>query len=725
MDLTRLTIENFCGYKYTDLDLSSIESAVVIGKFTDNDMYSNGAGKSTLTKAIIFCLFGEYDTKTIDSIVRIGTDKAQVTLEFIVDDIKYKIERTRSKKSKKTDLRLWKLIGDKFEDITSKTPSELDIEVNKLIKITYKAFKNSISFSQNDIEGLASQDAKTRQNILKEALNASIYSKYHKSAKENESALNKEISEKANKIKALGDPNKDLENLINSLENLNQELINCNNKKTETEDKIRSKKQDVLDLDKLITSDQISIKDKLLEIINNKNNLLKIINNQEINFKTKSENLIRKKSENEKIKSSLDSLKQDLLKLKETNLRDVEDVKKELEKYKQEEPKGRAYILSLENKIKELNTPFPDGDTCFSCRQELTEEHKKNCLEEISKDIESKTKELELSKKKLNLLKNKKQEAELELNRINEIKNKIHLSEVQIESKEKEIKNNLDIITQHEELINTLNQEINDNKKELEKIIVSENQTKEVVESLNLTETTNKIISIKKEISSLENYDKEIIQNISNTSKNIGITSEKINNKKLEIESLKVSNAELIKLESELEIKKIISYSFSPAGIPTNIIYSILDDLQLETNKILSFLKPGLEIQFKITKENGKGEQEDTLDITYRLNAKELEYEQLSGGQHHLVALALRIGLSLVIQQRVGVQIKFLMLDEVDRQLDKAASQSFIELIKLLKDRFKIFLITHNDALKEKFRTAILVEGDFDNGSTAKVVNSW
>ena len=75
--------------------------------------------------------------------------------------------------------------------------------------------------------------------------------------------------------------------------------------------------------------------------------------------------------------------------------------------------------------------------------------------------------------------------------------------------------------------------------------------------------------------------------------------------------------------------------------------------------------------------------------------------------------------------KRLGVDIKFLELDEVDASLDKACTETYTNVIKTLQKDFKVFVITHNDALKDKFNKAILVEGDEKNGAVSKLVDSW
>ena len=84
--------------------------------------------------------------------------------------------------------------------------------------------------------------------------------------------------------------------------------------------------------------------------------------------------------------------------------------------------------------------------------------------------------------------------------------------------------------------------------------------------------------------------------------------------------------------------------------------------------------------------------------------------------------LSLRLALSLVIQKSFGIDIKFLMLDEIDRSLDKESLALLFDMIKLMEKNFKILLITHNDSLKDRFTHAILVEQDQNLNSTVKTI---
>ena len=188
-------------------------------------------------------------------------------------------------------------------------------------------------------------------------------------------------------------------------------------------------------------------------------------------------------------------------------------------------------------------------------------------------------------------------------------------------------------------------------------------------------------------------------------------------------EKLNNTNKELKLLEKQYQIYNLVSQSFSSSGIPTLVILTILNQLQIETNKILTELKPGLELSFSIIKENKDKQEEDTLDIVYRLHGGILDGDLLSGGQKLAIALSLRIGLSLIIQQRLGINLQFLELDEIDQSLDEAGIQSLGEILKKLQHKFKnILIISHNKDIQELFTDKILVEYSKNNGATAKVI---
>jgi DNA repair exonuclease SbcCD ATPase subunit len=150
----------------------------------------------------------------------------------------------------------------------------------------------------------------------------------------------------------------------------------------------------------------------------------------------------------------------------------------------------------------------------------------------------------------------------------------------------------------------------------------------------------------------------------------------------------------------------------------------VLDDLQIESNRLLEKLMPGLQLEFFTEKTKGDDTQ-DTLGINYFVNGKSRVFEQLSGAMKLVVAFSLKLGLSFLLQKMMGTDIKLLMLDEIDQSLDRAGVNAFADIVKYFQKDYTILVITHRDYLKDKFDHAILVQQDINGVSTANVVSSW
>jgi DNA repair exonuclease SbcCD ATPase subunit len=224
-----------------------------------------------------------------------------------------------------------------------------------------------------------------------------------------------------------------------------------------------------------------------------------------------------------------------------------------------------------------------------------------------------------------------------------------------------------------------------------------------------------KIFALNQEISK---HQDEIIDNnrrISTLSTLQGGLEERITTRladKVKLENIKIS---LVKNQRELKIRQMVVDSFSNRGIPTFIIQTILNDLQIEVNIALKELRPELDVKI-----------DEELNFEYKRNGIVRDYNQLSHGQQVYIALAFKRGMARVIQKRMGIKIHILEFDEVDAHLDEAGVDAFADAIMKWQNDFTVFVITHNKDLQDKFSHAILVEeGDVDDGAIARVVNSW
>src|SRR5713101_8184633 len=105
MQPLRLYIENFMCYNHGYIDFSQFSTALILGKIENNDLYANGVGKTTIFKAIEYVLFNQSDAN-LDRIIRDDAPSCRIVFDFLIDDIEYRLSRTRTKK-RNTDLSLF------------------------------------------------------------------------------------------------------------------------------------------------------------------------------------------------------------------------------------------------------------------------------------------------------------------------------------------------------------------------------------------------------------------------------------------------------------------------------------------------------------------------------------------------------------------------------------------------------------------------------------------
>lgn len=727
MKPVHLYLKNFMNHLESDIDCSLFDSALIVGKNKNNDRESNGLGKSTVFNAIEYVLFNAPPPKfTLDELVHNDEEKCQVIFIFETDAGAFKIDRVRGKK--KSNVELYQLVDDKWESRSGKTSTDTDKTIAKdIVKINHKTFTYSVLFAQEDACGLASATPEARRSMLKEPLNLNKYSKYEKEVRELAKENKQEIEKYQAVIDSLGDPDTDVEATKLACQGAADVIKQLNKDIDNTKAAIQQKRILLSSLEAAISSGGANVLDKLSSICHN-------IKSIQANVDSLSASIQDAKLKKSATEAELVSDRRDLKLLKDIKsslssegLRKLDDIKADLKKAKEAEVNGIKYIAKLEAQESELKEfLLPDSDDCLYCKQTITEEHREDCSKKITEDLEKVDSELKKYRPKLENVIKKKNAFEKEIEvlaehtaKVDRTKSKIDSKEDDVGSKEKMIEQLNGMIENHISMHSKSNAEIKELKEqeaELEKL---------VDKALKEQNISKKIIGIKSEIAKMEDDVSSYASRVAEKSGLKGSLEEKLKSHSEDKKKLASVRKKADKIEKELKIHNRLIQAFSSSGIPSMIINTILDDLQVEANNLLSQIKPELELQFKIEKEKADGEQTETLEIVYRVHGRHRGHHQLSGAQKLVVALSLKLGLSQVIQHRLGVNLEFLALDEVDQSLDKASVDALVAVVKKLQSKFKVFVITHNDLLKGKFSHAIVVEGSIENGVNAKVATTW
>lgn len=711
----KLRIYNFCCYEKAEIDFSLFTIALIVGKMVNNEKLSNGSGKSTIFNAIKYVLFNETSFSTLDKIVRRGSNSCSVEFEFDVNGIIYKIIRSKALKSG-TDVRLFRKNEEIWEDLTQRKATDTDKDIIKLIKINYKTFSNSVLFSQLDLSGLASQTPGSRKSALKDALQLHIYSKYESLAKDKRPDLNKKLNEICANIKILSIPKEEADKIIQDIIDIEQEICRKN---IYQNDNIKNLEQVGAQLNENINRFK-NHKEALGQSTIAKNKLINAISQCSKEL-SEYENKISNIRENAK---EIDS------KIKQAQI-DIDTIKYDVElskTFKNEILSNNSIILeksshlkSTQSTIVDLSIPMPSDAICKHCRQHIDIAARDICKKSIEDDLATNQKIATDLSKEIEVLHKRNNELQRLISVEENKATKILLNNNSILRFKLEIENKKSLYVEYKNIINSKKESLDALTKDLSSV---ENKLNEmnVDEISKLKSNIEKLENQHKEIESMIKYSNNQIVALSNTK---AILLHKQEQNKENIKTLENLSKTKSDLEKNIMIHEKVIQGFGSSGIPALIIHNILDDLQADTNMFLSELRPGMQVLFSIIKDRDDGQQEDTLKIDFMINGIDLEYEQLSGAQKIIAALSLKLGLLSIIKKRFGVDIKLLMIDEVDQSLDDGSLESFEFAIKKLQKDYKVLIITHNKELKNKFGQYILVEQNENLISTAKVVNAW
>jgi DNA repair exonuclease SbcCD ATPase subunit len=747
MKPTRLYIENFMCFDRAFIDLTQFSTALIVGKKDSNDNYSNGVGKTSIFKAIEYVLFNEADVN-LEDIILDDAPHCRVVLDFLIGDQEYRLSRKRTKKGN-TDLTLLQrnaqpgsetevyhhILGassgennyephlDKsdfepyWKDLSGSRATDTEKDLTKLIKFTYKSFRSTMHFMQNDMTGLATVTPEKRKGILKDALGLMIYPKLEKIAKEKANLLFKDIEKNKILIEGLGDLNQQLITLSSQLSETDSKLLMKQNDLSSSNEELGLQNQKIAQL----TNDHSNLESKFASLLVQEVGVTAERNKIEISVKeytSKCSNIVKAAKE---IVAEINLLKENQIKLAALNYNQIDILIEQVEKDKEQIAQLNQIIKTHMETYEDLKVPLPSGSICKNCRKPMTDNEREKCQEHIAKDMNNLQKEIQEHKKNIVKLNNEVIGHQQTINSLNLSKQQLENINTNLTNKNKEYQEKNIRHGECRYLLNGFKKNLEDKNKELlsiqkelkhssleeannlKRIIVDEKQKTSILAS--------KINLLNKEINHFNNT-KAVIQHD---------IKQKIKDK--------LKKEDISNLLKELEIKYAkfpsVIQGFSSTGIPNLIIQDVLDDFQIEANKLLSLLRPEMQLSFLVEKTTGDGDQADTLDIKYTVNGKKRYYEQLSGAMRLAVIFSLKLGLSFVLKNRIGIDIKFLLLDEIDQSLDKASVDAFADIVKFFQQDFTILVITHNDRLKDKFSHAILVEQDMNMVSRAKVVSSW
>ena len=694
MKIINLYCKNFMSFRELELDLSNISISLIDGWNID-DNSASGSGKTSIMDSISFALFGE-SPRGIKSDEFINDEAKKDCIVVLDIDLEDGNVLTISRSRKPNELSV-KING---ESKVGTDVNETQKIIERMIKLDYNTFINSIYFTQNASQRFISANDTEKREILTKILDLGqfdeAYERCNKKLKDIDKLKDTKLSEIDAEIRFKDSCLRDIENIKCEIEK-EEENKKKNIETLEVEIKaLEAKNQE--NKNQIDTLSNFSIPEPKIPEINTK----------EIDKEIETlQNLDCEAPEYPKIKNT-DIIQDSINSLKNK----VEAKDKILSKIAKLEAQKEVLMLEIEANNKKISKFKTTGGNCPTCEQEISLEHIEACtkdLQEKNEIIKSQIKDLELSLTKTFELKGKildiekevkeleKQKSDIDRNNsllleeYNKLQNKALRFEIDKKdniSKLNEKRNN--IIKSHSEVVQRAKDEVEREKNRISKEI------QRLSDSISFN--NDKIQDLGRRISKEKCSESRFLSLLSDKEKDIGAIKEKIEEMQ--------SSLEII--DRNIESLNILKHHYK--NVKYYIFESTVDEINMRIKKYVDTLfGDDIRIEYKFI--TGKDLDKIKFETeVWRVNNQK-SYKSLSDGEKKRAEICTSFALSDIVAGRSGSGLNLLMLDEIFNGLDEECRIRVVNLLEDLKaSKDQIFIIDHFRSIHNLVENTIKVE---------------
>ncbi len=528
----------------------------LIGVFGKNE-----SGKSTIGDAISIALFGLRPNTPYkkNEIVTWGKDKSNLRLDFETD-ILYRVERGLGNKTRAT---LKKQVNGSWS-IIANTIKTVDNQIQDILGLDFKSFKNSIFIAQNDLNSLSSLSKMERQKIINRLSRYDELSQAEIILKDKLKVLNTELNILERDYEHLKGIVNDKIGKYDKLQELLENYTNKNqlleNKKT-TLNEIRFRLKIFIELKKI--NDTLSkIKDQK-RIIDEKVNEINRIEAKESEKQYLTSELDKLSYVNSDLKDDIDELRDTVFQIRENNnlQKDVKEYQSlitektnEITRIEEKESEKKHIQVELE-KLDHITHDLENRITNIGLINGQLKNLREVESERVRENIETLTKKID----DIKLLINEKNNEILRIEEKESEKTLLNNELGKLEHLTPELKFNI-------EEFNNLNLEVKSVKNELNRL------DKEKNEKINL-------LTNEKELKSNHDTYKNVLKlqaNSDSIKQDIEFLDENIDEKKSELGNLQEETSNLSEIESKYEKGKSQSNTLIGVGVVILVLGVIL-----------------------------------------------------------------------------------------------------------------------------------------------------
>lgn len=173
---------------------------------------------------------------------------------------------------------------------------------------------------------------------------------------------------------------------------------------------------------------------------------------------------------------------------------------------------------------------------------------------------------------------------------------------------------------------------------------------------------------------------------------------------------------------ADVELYRLAERAYGRDGIPALILEtSAIPQLEAEANRIVSELGRDYRFELRTQRETQAGTVKEVLDVLVVTPTGEAAYEDFSGGERARIDVSLRIALARLLAGRRGADVRLLAIDE-PAFLDDEGFELLAGVLRELVGEFEtILVVSHVEALRDAFDSAIIVGGGADTNEPSRL----
>jgi len=690
--INEITIKNFLSHTDTTISFDENDKVLLDGK--------SGSGKSSIVDALLWCLYGKgrSDNK---SLVRKGFTGTTVTLKLYEDDEETIISRSTTNKGKNT-LSVTRNTGPDKQFLPIERVGLKDIQEwieRDFLKASYELFTNSVAYPQENENSFVKANASKRKDLLLEIVGANNFDELYKKT--------------TSKLKVL-----DIENAVvnTKIETLDKIIVECK----ALEKIIPETEKEIIKLKKEISTGEFTEKslEKKLDGISGLSKEIedkeKIQRLQEVRL-AEIKNKIKENQEliDEYLAIDIEKANKDIKLAVELgmNVKDIEVKLKDNVNHQSafnahlaEKPVVNDYTSELEQINARLipliqeSGQCPAGDKCPFVIPI------KGQIDFLTEQIQEKTSKSKIEHE--NFIKWEEEHKVLE-SRVE--KNDLYDRLTELNTQIKELEKSQVIIDKHtflgekaESIKVTLTELGDERDKQIEEIDVTFVELEKTKRSLEESDSNNINQSLSEIRNSVNSLRQKLTLEESKLSLGIKSRDDAKNASKLKGELKK----DISQMVSDEESLLLLKEALSPRGIKSVIVDYMVPQLEERINEILGKMSEfSIRLDTQKDKSSSDGSKEGLFITVINENNEEMEFSNYSGGEKIKIIIAISEALAS-IQNTIGFRI----MDENIISLDKESTESFVQIMAQLQDKFpQLLIISHLQEVKDLFAKQINV----------------